>query len=101
MNYEVGGGEKMQELWPTVLINGAVVLALVGALWRMNAQRLTDAEQSIERRVEKGICELRHEGLHEDLVEITKGQEKMARTLEAIKIKLARANGRRKTREER
>lgn len=90
----------MQELWPTVLINGAVVLALVGALWRMNAQRLIDAEQAIGRRVEKGICDLKHEGLHEDLVEIRKGQEKMAETLETIKLKLARRNGRRKAGEE-
>jgi hypothetical protein len=90
----------MQDLWPTVLINGAVVLALVAALWRMNAQRLTDAELSIERRVEKGICDLKHQGLHDDLIEIKKGQEKMALTLGAIKLQLARRNGRRRAAEE-
>ena len=85
----------MDSLWGSILIDGAVLLALGGALWRSNTYRLDQAQKSIDRKVDLDFCSLRSHGLREDIAEIKAGQDRMAQTLEEIKVSLARENGRR------
>lgn len=89
----------MSELWPSMLINGAVVILLWGLLWNLSHQRIGTLEAGLEKKVPHDFCRAQHEGIREDVREIRQGQEKMARTLEEIKMQLARENGRREAEE--
>lgn len=84
----------MEPFWPGLLINGAVVILLWGLVWQGNHQRLDLLQKALEGRVEEAYCRLQHRGLTEDIAEIKSGQEQMCRTLEEIRLRLARENGR-------
>jgi hypothetical protein len=84
----------MENVWPSVLINAAVVLSLAGALWRSNVNRLDQLHRCIEKKVDDDFCGIRHENIHQDIRDIKSSQNRMARTLEEIRVNLAKENGR-------
>ena len=88
----------MEQAWPQVLINGAVVILLWGLVWRSHHQRIDMIQEALERRVERDYCQLQHTDIHEDIQEIKRCQEKMVTSLEDIKVQLARENGRKNAR---
>lgn len=90
----------MEPVWPSVLINGAMVMVLWGLVWKGYHQRLDQIQIAVERRVAAEACRIRHDGLQEDVQEIKRNQEKMAEVLEEIRLRLARENGRRIAQEE-
>ena len=83
----------MEQVWPGVLINGAVVVFLWGLVWRSNHQRLERLEQAAENRVDREYCQLQHREIREDFREVKAGQKEMMETLREIERKLARRNG--------
>ncbi|MFO8056096.1 MAG: hypothetical protein R6V10_02220 [bacterium] len=84
----------------TVLINGAVVVLLWGIAWRNHHQRIEMLQNQLERKVEREYCGLQHHSLSEDVKEIKAAQKRMEDSLEDIKIRLARRNGRRRIAED-
>jgi len=88
----------MQQFWPSILINGAVVVLLWGMLWRSYQQRLDLLQSSLDRRVDRDFCNLHHRQLTEDIREIKKNQINMTEALEDIRLALAGKNGIRRAR---
>ncbi len=88
----------MEHLWPTVLINGAVVILLWSLAWRNHNNRVDTMQAEIDRRVERDYCRLQHDGIKEDIREIKQNQEKAFQYLEEIRMRLARENGIRQVR---
>lgn len=86
----------MEGLWPALITDAAALMALAGALWRSNTHRLDLAQKSIDQKVDRAFCELRSQSIHDDILEIKASQQNMARTLEEIKVSLARENGKRR-----
>jgi predicted Holliday junction resolvase-like endonuclease len=79
----------------SILINGAVIILLWGLVWKSNNIRLDAIQASVEKRVEIEYCSLKHRTIHDDIHEIKKNQEQMTKTLEQIKMSIAREDGRR------
>ncbi len=90
----------MDQVWPQALINGAVVILLWGLVWRSNNQRVDAIESGVKTRVKKDYCALKHQGIHEDVQDIKRVQELMAKTLEEINMVLAREYGWRRAQSE-
>ena len=88
----------MDQVWPEVLINGAVVLFLWGMVWRANGQRLDKLEQRAAQGVEREYCRLQHRELHEDLDELKGGHKEVMEALGEIQRQLAQRNGEEKAR---
>lgn len=77
----------------TIIINGVVVLFLVGFLWRANTK-------AIESKVNKETWEVQNDAhketivrIHEDIGSIKDDQGKIFESLNGINISLARMNG--------
>ena len=83
----------MATMWPGIVLNGAVVALLWGLLWRGQHQRVEQLQAALERRVERDFCRLRHGDLQEVLLEMKRGLERMERTMEEVRIRLARESG--------
>ena len=81
----------MTALWPEVILNGAVVALLWGLLWRGQHQRVELLQGSLDHKVERDFCVLRHADLHEVLAEMKRSLERVERTLEEVKLSCARA----------
>jgi hypothetical protein len=92
--------KTMDNTWPSIFINAAVVLALGGALWRLNIARLDQVQRWIETKVNVDYCGLQHQALHQDIRDIKAAQNRMARTLEEIRVNLAKENGRKQAMED-
>jgi len=84
----------MEQLYPSILINGAVVILLWSLVWRFHAQRLAAVENETAHKVDRELCLVQHQRLSEDIQEIKKNQEKMFALLEEVRMRLARENGR-------
>ena len=83
----------MEQFIPAALINGAVVVLLWGLVWRSHNQRLDAISVRTSKKVDRDLCHLKHEGIREDMQEIKLNQEKMFKTLEEVRMHLARENG--------
>lgn len=90
----------MEQVWPQVLINGAVVILLWGLVWRSHNQRIDTIQDSLDRRVERDYCRLQHHDIHEDILEIKRYQERMVKALEDIRVNMAKESASRSSRGE-
>jgi len=88
----------MDQIWPNILINGAVVVLLWGLVLKSYHQRIDLVQNALERRVPEDYCRLQHRAITEDVAEIKRSQEKMTQTLEEIRLTLARQNGKQSAR---
>jgi hypothetical protein len=83
----------MDQVWPEVMINGAVALFLWGMVWRANGLRLDKIEQRSAQGVEREYCRLQHRQLREDLDELKGGHKEVMEVLGEIQRELAQRNG--------
>jgi len=88
----------MEAVWPSVLVNGALVIFLWGLLWRSNNQRIDKIESGAKGVVGREYCRLQHQEIREDFREIKDGQREMMASLRKIENRLAERNGEEKAR---